>query len=149
MVIQPTLQATGKSLFDVADHFGSSLYIRGVIFLSQGFLLTSMIFSTVMVFMTERKFLKAAEWLFAASAFSFIGLIHGYRLTAAGGLQNNFSFPAAPEFGILYLLVGVILLLLHYRQKSDSKPPRRGKKGKKAPKADDPGLNKVNNVGYV
>ncbi len=134
IVIEPTLAISGSSLFAAADKFGSMLYIRGVIFLSQGFLLTSMIFAAIMVYMIERKFLKASEWTFAASILSFIGLIHAYRLTETG-LQNKFGFTAAPEFGILYLLVAGILLILHYKQKSDTKPSRRQKAKKAEPES--------------
>ncbi len=134
MVIEPTLAISGSSLFAAADKFGSLLYIRGVIFLSQGFLLTSMIFAAIMVYMIERKFLKASEWTFAASVLSFLGLIHAYRLTETG-LQNKFGFTAAPEFGIMYLLVAGILLILHYKQKSDAKTSRRRKTKKAEPES--------------
>lgn len=144
MVVEPTLQAAGTSLFAVADKFGNTLCIRGVIFLSQGFLLSSMIFSAVLVFTIEKKFEKAAHWLFAAAAFSMLGLIHAYRLTETG-LQNKFGLVAAPEFGIIYLLTGGILLMLHYRQKSGGKSGRR--KGKKIPKTEP--VKKISNVSYV
>jgi AGZA family xanthine/uracil permease-like MFS transporter len=141
MVVQPTLQAANSSLFAVAGALDGTLHLRGVIFLSQGFLLTSMIFAATLVFMIDRKFLKAAQWCFAASLLSFIGIIHAYKLTAEGGLQNKFGFIAAPEFGIMYALTGAILLMLHYRQKSDEKPR------KKKPKKEIPPPRR--SVGYV
>jgi AGZA family xanthine/uracil permease-like MFS transporter len=132
-VIRPSLMAAGTNLYAVAANFETqkNLYIHGVIVLSQGFLLTSMIFAAILVYVIDRKFDKAANWCFGASVLSFIGFIHAFRLTTDWP-QNKFSFPAAPEFGILYLLVGGVLLILHYKQKSDSKPSRR--KGKKAKK---------------
>ncbi len=138
LVIEPTLKVAGMSLADVWDKFGSLLYIKGVVYLSQGFLLTSMIFAAVMVYMIDRKFLKAAQWTFAASLFSFLGLIHAFRLSPDGVIQNVFGLVAAPDFGIIYALVGGILLMLHYRQKSDSQSSRRKKKGKKAPPPERP-----------
>jgi adenine/guanine/hypoxanthine permease len=143
MVVEPTLQVAGTSLYATMDKFGSLLYLKGVIFLSQGFLLTSMIFAAMLVFMIERKFQKAAQWSFAASAFSFLGLIHAYRLTESG-VQNKFGLVAAPEFGILYALFGGILLLLHYRQKSESKSLRR-KKTREKPEPSP----KTSNVSYL
>ena len=102
-----------------------------------------MVFAAMMVFMIERKFQKAAQWCFAASAFSFLGLIHAYRLTESG-IQNKFGLVAAPEFGILYALFGGILLLLHYRQKSETKTTRRKKsRGQRE------SIQKTNNVGYL
>ena len=131
IVIIPSLQAANSSLFAVAAQLDSLFHLRGIIFLSQGFLLTSMIFAAVLVFMIDHKFLKAGQWCFAASLLSFTGFIHAYRLTADGGLQNKFGLIAAPEFGIMYALMGAILLMLHYREKSASKSSRRRKKGKK------------------
>ena len=122
-----------------------NLFIRGIINLNQGSLLISMIFAAVMVFIIERKFQKAAEWIFAASAFSFIGLIHAYRLTDTG-IQNGFGSTWSPKFGLMYALVGFILLLLHYRQKSDTKPSRRKKKKDKNLDFSQPPTSKV---GYL
>jgi len=129
MVINPTLQVAGTSLFSVWEKFGSLLYIKGVFYLSQGFLLTSMIFASLMVYMIDRKFEKAAYWSFAAAGLSMMGLIHAYRINEAG-LQNKFGLFAAPEFALMYFLIGGVFLMLHYRQKSDARPTRR--KGKKA-----------------
>jgi adenine/guanine/hypoxanthine permease len=145
MVIDKTLAVAGVPLASIADRMDSvGLFIRGILFLDRGFLLTSMIFASVLVFMIDRKFLQAAQWTFAASVLSIIGLIHGYRLTVEGGLENKFGFGEASKFGIIYALLGCLLLVLHYRQKSDSKPSRRKKKPKKIelPK-------KTGNVGYI
>ncbi|HUO58201.1 MAG TPA: NCS2 family permease [bacterium] len=131
-VIETALRVTGNPLtVAMADKLtGENLFIRGIIVLNQGSLLVSMIFAAVMVFMIERKFLKAAQWTFAAALFSFIGLIHAYRLTDTG-VQNGFGVASSPKFGLMYVLVGIVLLLLHYHQKSTVKPARRKKKGKK------------------
>lgn len=135
LIIEPTLQAAGMPLAQAIDKLeAAGLSIQGVIFLNQGFLLTSMIFAASMVFMIEKKFLKAAQWIFVASVFSFLGLIHAYRLTTEGGLENKFGFVAAPEFGVMYAIVGGILLMLHYRMKSDGAPRRKKPKKQPPPK---------------
>lgn len=143
-VLETTLRVAGAPLtVAMADKLtGENFFIRGIIVLNQGSLLVSMIFAAVMVFIIERKFLKAAQWTFAASSFSFIGLIHAYRLTE-GGVQNGFGNTWSPKFGLMYAMVGGILLLLHFHQKSMAKSSRR-KKGKKAVVP-----TKINNVGYV
>jgi adenine/guanine/hypoxanthine permease len=127
-VIRPSLMAAGTTLAAVESSFlaQKNLFIHGVIYLSQGFLLTSMIFAASMVYMIDREFEKAARWCFTASVLSFLGLIHAYRMGPAWP-ENYFAFPAAPEFGVLYALTGGILLLLHYRQKSEAKTNRRKK----------------------
>jgi AGZA family xanthine/uracil permease-like MFS transporter len=121
----------GSNLSAVWDKFGGMLYIQGVASLSQGFLLTSMVFASMMVYMIERKFDRAAYWAFAAAVLSMTGLIHAFRLTAAG-VENKFGLFAAPDFALIYFLVGGIFWMLHYRQKSASMSQRRKKKEKKA-----------------
>ncbi len=143
MIIMPTLQVAGVSLSSVWDKFGGMLYIQGVASLSQGFLLTSMVFASMMVYMIERKFDRAAYWAFAAAVLSMTGLIHAYRLAGAG-VENKFGLFAAPDFALIYFLVGGIFWMLHYRQKSASMSQRRKKKEKKA----DPPPPK-NKVSYV
>jgi AGZA family xanthine/uracil permease-like MFS transporter len=113
LVVEPTLQAAHVSLAAVAPALESSLHLKGLISLSQGFLLTSMIFAAILVFVIERKFKKAAYWCFAAAVFSFTGLIHAYTLTTDGIILNQFGLWAAPDFGVIYALIGAILLMLH------------------------------------
>jgi AGZA family xanthine/uracil permease-like MFS transporter len=143
MVVMPTLQVAGVSLSSVWDKFGGMLYIQGVASLSQGFLLTSMVFASMMVYMIERKFDRAAYWAFAAAVLSMTGLIHAFRLTGVG-VENKFGLFAAPDFALIYFLVGGVFWMLHYRQKSASMAQRRKKKEKKA----DPPPPK-NKVSYV
>ncbi|HTA77567.1 MAG TPA: NCS2 family permease [bacterium] len=112
LVVEPTLQAAHVSLASVAVQLEGSLHLKGLISLSQGFLLVSMIFAAILVFVIERQFFKAALWCFAASAFSFTGLIHAYTLSNDGEILNRFGFWAAPDFGVVYALVGLILLVL-------------------------------------
>ncbi len=149
-VLETSLRAAGVPMtVAFADKLAeNNLFIRGIIVLNQGTLLISMIFAAVMVFLIERKFDKAAWWIFTASGLSFAGLIHAYRLTETG-VQNGFGVASAPKFGLMYAVIGLILLALHYHQKAQkpAKRPRRKKGEKLAPS--DPGLTKVNNVSYV
>ena len=79
-------------------------------------MLTCMIFSAIMVFVTERQFLKAALWMATAALLSYFGLIHAYTLTPAG-VQNKFGFGAAPSFALAYLLSALLLVALHFYQR--------------------------------
>jgi AGZA family xanthine/uracil permease-like MFS transporter len=145
-LVEHSLRVAGAAInMDMANKLtGDNLFIRGILRLNEGFLLTSMIFAAIMVFLIDRKFEKAAWWAFAASFFSFIGLIHAYTLTDTGVI-NGFGNTNAPSFGLMYLLVGGIFLFLHYRQKSNTKPTRRKKKGKKDEFASPP----KSKVGYL
>lgn len=112
MLIETTLRKAGLSLFEAAPRFGNELYIHGVISLNQGFLLSSMILASILVFLIERQFLKAAAWTAAAAALSMLGLIHAYRLTPAG-VQNAFGFWEAPGFALAYAASALLMLLAH------------------------------------
>ena len=99
------------------------VHIRGVIALSQGFLLSSMVLAAVLVFVIERKFLKSAAWCAAAAILSFVGLIHAFDLTAAG-VKNKFGLLAAPEFGAMYGLSAALMVILHFCGGSEREEPQ-------------------------
>jgi AGZA family xanthine/uracil permease-like MFS transporter len=116
LLIETALRKAGATLYDVAPKFGGDLYIYGIISLSQGFMITCMILSAMMVFVVEREFLKAAIWTASAAVLSFFGIIHAYVLTPTG-VQNSFGIGAAREYAIAYLIVSLLLLALHYYNK--------------------------------
>ena len=113
LLIETTLRKAGSSLYDVAPRFGGDLYIYGIISLSQGFMLTCMILSAMMVFVVERQFIKAALWTATASVLSFFGVIHAYVLTPEG-VQNKFGFGAAKAYALVYLIAVLLLIALYY-----------------------------------
>jgi AGZA family xanthine/uracil permease-like MFS transporter len=122
LLVNDTLQAAGSSLYQVHDKFGSQLYIDGAISLSQGFILSSMTLSAMLVFIIERKFLQAAGWALASSALSALGLIHAFVLTP-GGVENKFGFMAARGFAAAYFMTACLLAFLHFVQKRENSPP--------------------------
>jgi len=118
-IIETSLRKAGTTLYQVAPTFGSDLHIHGVIALSQGFLLSSTVLAAILVFVTERAFLRAAGWAAAAAALSMLGLIHAYDLTPSG-VQNKLGLAAAPDFGIMYGLSAVLLAALHWMRYDDA-----------------------------
>jgi len=113
LLIETTLHKAGATLYAVAGKFGGDLYIDGVIALSQGFMLSCMILSAMMVFVIEREFLKAALWTATAALFSYVGVIHAYVLTPTG-VRNNFGFGAAKGYALAYLIATLLLVALHF-----------------------------------
>ncbi|HVV72338.1 MAG TPA: NCS2 family permease, partial [Verrucomicrobiae bacterium] len=110
--IETALRVAGTDLATTVDRFAPNLYVRGVIALSQGFLITSILYAAVMAFVIDRKFKQGAGWLAAAALCSSVGLIHAYRLTA-NGVENHFAwFTAAPGFSLAYLAGALLLWLL-------------------------------------
>ncbi len=112
VLIETSIRAAGKTLFEVVPAFGNDLYIYGVIALNQGFLLSAMVLAAILVFIVEREFLQAAGWAATAAVLSMVGLIHAYELTPLG-VQNTFGVAAAPAFGVMYGLSAVLLFGLH------------------------------------
>ncbi|MDP9002987.1 MAG: NCS2 family permease [Myxococcota bacterium] len=115
VLIETALRAAGSSLYVAAPKFGDDLSIGGVIALSQGFLLTSMVLSAMLVFVLEKRFLYAAGWALAAAFLSMVGLIHAYELTP-DGVENRFGLAAAPGFAVMYGLGAVLLAALHFKR---------------------------------
>jgi AGZA family xanthine/uracil permease-like MFS transporter len=122
MLIKPVLLATGgdiNRLFAVND--ASNLFLPGIVALSQGFLLSAMVWAALLVFVIERQFLRAAAWALVAAGLSMIGLIHAYTLTEAG-IENCFGWAAAPKFAAAYVLTALVLALLHVTGVSKAQP---------------------------
>jgi adenine/guanine/hypoxanthine permease len=118
VLIETTLRAAGHSLYEIAPKFGGNLYIHGVIALSQGFMLTSMLLSALLAHVIDSQFLKAAGWCAVSALLSLTGVIHAYELTPAG-VANKFGWSAAPVFALTYGLGALCLLGLHmYSQRN-------------------------------
>lgn len=113
-LIETTLRVAGTSLEAQISHFGSQLYIQGVISLHQGFLLTSILYAAVVSFVIRRAYRTAAVWMLACAGFSAVGLIHAYTLTP-NGVENRFGWWEAPEFALPYLAAAAVLWGLSLR----------------------------------
>jgi adenine/guanine/hypoxanthine permease len=129
VLIETTLRAGGHTLYEVAPKFGGNLYIHGVIALSQGFMLTSMVLSALLAHVIDSQFLKASLWCAAAALLSMAGVIHAYELTTAG-VANKFGWAAAPVFALAYTIGALCLLALHFYTERKSAP--RDHKGEAA-----------------
>jgi adenine/guanine/hypoxanthine permease len=112
LLIDASVRAAGSSLFVSAPKFGADIFVHGVIALSQGFIITSMVLSAIIAFSIDRQLIKAALWAFAGAILSALGLVHAYALTPQG-VQNQFGLMAAPGFVTGYALTGFALLALH------------------------------------
>lgn len=66
----------------------SGNFIAGGIALQQGFLLTAMIWSSMTVYILDRRFLAAAVAALIAAGLSAVGLMHGYQLQNGGILVD-------------------------------------------------------------
>jgi len=112
-LVDLALRKGGSSLLQAAPKFGEELAIYGLIALSQGALLVSMLWAAALAHMLDRRFLTAAGWLLAGAVLSFLGLIHSYDLNAAG-IVNKLGIFAAPEFTASYAAAALFLAGCHF-----------------------------------
>lgn len=78
----------------------NGLHIDGMVALSQGFMISSMIWAAVSVFLIERQFARAALWSSVGAVAAFFGFIHAGSMTPAGavyeiGLGTGWPWAAA------------------------------------------------------
>ena len=115
-LVDLSLRKGGSSLFEAAPKFGDELAIYGLIALSQGSLLISMIWAAAIALMLDRRFLTAAGWLIAGAALSLFGFIHAYALTPQG-VENHIGLFVAPSFAVSYLVSAIFLIACHFYQR--------------------------------
>ena len=108
-IVDVVIRKSGSDLMTVAPRFGGELAIYGMIALGQGALLVSMIWAASLVWIIERRFLKASAWMLVAALLSCFGLIHAYRLTAEG-IENHLGWWVSPEFTLSYLASALFLM---------------------------------------
>jgi len=112
-LVDLALRKGGSSLLQAAPKFGEELAIYGLIALSQGALLVSMVWAAALAYILDRRFLPAAGWLLSGAILSFFGLIHAYDLSPAG-IVNKLGIFAAPEFALSYAAAALFLAGCHY-----------------------------------
>jgi adenine/guanine/hypoxanthine permease len=95
LVLTQTLNAAGISLRmpslatdvlrDSGAFFSAGLHLQGMTALSQGFMLTSLLWSGACACLIDRQFVRAAVFMLIAALLAFFGFIHAGSLTPAGG----------------------------------------------------------------
>jgi AGZA family xanthine/uracil permease-like MFS transporter len=115
------IDKSGATLHNLANAFGTELPIHGMIALSQGAILISMVWAAALAFVFDRRFIQAAMWMAAASVLSCLGFIHAYVLSPQG-VENKLGLFAAPEFALSYTAVAVFLLACHFYVRKAREP---------------------------
>ena len=114
LMVESALRSAGTTLFLIGkDAFTNNLAIHGMISLERGFIFTSMILSSISVFLIERKFLIACIWSLGAALLSFVGIIHAYELTP-NGVVSVFGCGVANEFSIGYCSFAIVFIAMHF-----------------------------------
>jgi AGZA family xanthine/uracil permease-like MFS transporter len=110
---QMALGAAGATYFTAREHLAQvGFHLDGMVAVSQGSLISSMVIGALAVLVIERQFLRAAGWATGAAALSFFGVIHAGRI-APEGVVNVFGWAAAPQFAAAYLVGAAALVSCH------------------------------------
>jgi AGZA family xanthine/uracil permease-like MFS transporter len=126
-LVETTLRVNKIDILSAAPKFGSELFFSGMVALSQGFVLSSMILAALMTKLIDQQFRAAAGWAFSAAILSAIGLIHAYKLTPAG-VDNHFGWMAAPAFAAAYAIAGLLFICLGFWKTSGDQRPEEDQK---------------------
>lgn len=87
------------------------LHLPGMIALSQGFMLTSLVWSATAAKLIDRDFMAAARFLLLGAGLSFFGFIHAGTVTAAGATYD-IGWAVGLRHAIGYALSAMLLLAL-------------------------------------
>lgn len=77
-----------RVLADPRAFADAGIRLGGLVAISQGFMVTCMVWSAISAHLIEREFRRAAAWAAVGSVAAFFGFIHAGTLTAAGGLYE-------------------------------------------------------------
>jgi AGZA family xanthine/uracil permease-like MFS transporter len=108
-VAQGNLALPSSVLDSPAAFSAVGLRLDGFVAISQGFMLTCMIWSAMSAHLIDRQFARAAVWAGIGAGLSFFGFIHAGRVTPAGGVYD-IGFASGLPWAIGYALCGLFFL---------------------------------------
>jgi AGZA family xanthine/uracil permease-like MFS transporter len=121
MILTQTLGAAGiasndptlaQRVLDAPGAFGAvGLQLPGLIALSQGFMLTCLVWSAASALLIDRQLFSAARFMVIGAVLAFFGFIHAGTLSPAGGTYE-LGFGAGVQWAIGYALSAVFFALV-------------------------------------
>jgi adenine/guanine/hypoxanthine permease len=113
LILSQTLGAVGMAQqdFALADRvlgkpeafMAVGLHLPGLVALSQGFMLTCLIWAGASAHLIDRKFGSAARFMLAGAALAFFGFIHAGHITGAGAVYD-IGWATGPRWAAGYAL---------------------------------------------
>jgi len=121
LILTQTLGAAGNALGDqglasrvLADPKAfamAGLDLPGLVALSQGFMLTCMIWSAISANLIDRRFRTAAIWAVIGAVAAFFGFVHAGSLTPAGGMYD-IGFASGWRWSVGYVACAAFFLFV-------------------------------------
>ena len=118
-------QLVGKESLSAEFWYLVGGHFKGLAALSQGFLLTCMVWAAVAVYLIEQAYLRAAAWLGLASLLAFWGVIHAGAL-GRYGVSYDLRFAAGIEWAIGYFLCALVIGAMTLCRQGGCTASRRG-----------------------
>ena len=123
IVVSQTVGAVGVAMsdgsvahrvFDNLDVFISSgLQLPGLVALSQGFMLSSVVWAATAVCLVERRLAQAAVWMGAGAVMAFFGFIHAGDISVEGNLYS-LGFATGAKWAVGYALTAVFFIIISH-----------------------------------
>lgn len=134
VVVSQTVAAVGAAMSDgsVAHRafenlnvfVSSGLQLPGLLALSQGFMLSSVVWAATAVCLVERRLPQAAAWMGAGAVMAFFGFIHAGEISVEGNLYS-LGFATGARWAAGYALTAVFFVIVsHVNRKSNGDVPR-------------------------
>ncbi len=134
VVVSQTVGAVGMAISDgsVAHRafedlnvfVSSGLQLPGLVALSQGFMLSSVVWTATAVCLVERRLTQAAAWMGAGAVMAFFGFIHVGKISVEGNLYS-LGFATGAKWAAGYALTAIFFMIVSYaNRKSDMDPTR-------------------------
>ena len=134
VVVSQTVGAVGAAMsdgsiahraFENLDVFVSSgLQLPGLVALSQGFMLSSVVWAATAVCLVERRLGQAAAWMGVGTVMAFFGFIHVGEISVEGVLYS-LGFATGAKWAAGYALTAVFFMIVsHVNRKRSSSQTR-------------------------
>ncbi|MBW2456464.1 MAG: NCS2 family permease [Deltaproteobacteria bacterium] len=91
----------------------AGLHLEGLVALSQGFMLTCVIWASASTVLIERQFLRASLWMAIGLVLSFFGFIHAGHLGPSGG-EFDIGVGTGWRWSVGYGLAALFFVVMHY-----------------------------------
>jgi AGZA family xanthine/uracil permease-like MFS transporter len=123
LMIQLTLGAAGiaasdpelgsKALANPAAWKTVGIHLDGMVAISQGFLITCMVWAAASAYLIDKAFDKAAIWMFIGAVIAFFGFIHTGSMTPAGAVYD-IGFGTGWTWALGYTLSGFFFVFMSF-----------------------------------
>lgn len=114
------LSAAARAFENPGAFVAAGLQLPGLAALSQGFMLSSIVWAATAVCLVEHRFARASAWMAAGAAMAFFGLVHAGGFSAEGSLVYSPGFAAGAKWAAGYALTAVFFLAASFLEREGS-----------------------------